>query len=215
MSTHHSPFAVFNFFPSTLKGDDERWIKDALSVWYLKLRTGTEGLSMKLQTKKVVLAGVLGAISVILSVTPIGLIPVPNLSGSATTMHIPAIVGGIIGGPAVGALVGIILAFSTMHLFFALGVNLVACFIPRIFIGVIAYYVWLGLKKNNVGIVASSLAATFTNTIGVLGLAVAFGNFTWQQIVPIIALNGTLELIISAIVVLPLVKILQRQFVRE
>ena len=54
---------------------------------------------MKLQTKKIVLAGVLGAISIILSVTPIGLIPVPNLSGSATTMHIPAIVGGIIGGP--------------------------------------------------------------------------------------------------------------------
>lgn len=66
---------------------------------------------MKLQTKKIVLAGVLGAISIILSVTPIGLIPVPNLSGSATTMHIPAIVGGIIGGPLVGALVGLILAF--------------------------------------------------------------------------------------------------------
>jgi uncharacterized membrane protein len=167
---------------------------------------------MKFQTKKIVLAGVLGAISFILSVTPIGLIPVPNLSGSATTMHIPAIVGGIIGGPLVGALVGLILAFSTMHLFFAMGINLIACFVPRVLIGVVAYYIWIGLKKGNIGIVASSLAATFVNTIGVLGLSVLFGNFTFQQIVPIIALNGTLELIFSAIIVLPLVKILQRQF---
>jgi len=167
---------------------------------------------MKLQTKKIVLAGVLGAISIILSVTPIGLIPVPNLSGSATTMHISAIVGGIIGGPLVGALVGLILAFSTLNLFFAMGVNLVACFVPRILIGVVAYYIWAGLKKGNIGIIASSLGATFVNTIGVLGLSVLFGNFTFQQIVPIIALNGTLELIFSAIIVLPLVKILQRQF---
>jgi hypothetical protein len=71
---------------------------------------------------------------------------------------------------------------------------------------------WAGLKKGNIGIIASSLGATFVNTIGVLGLAVLFGNFTLQQIAPIIALNGTLELIFSAIIVLPLVKILQRQF---
>ena len=168
---------------------------------------------MKIQTKKVVLAGVLGAISVILSITPLGLIPVPNLSGSATTMHIPAIVGGIVGGPVVGALVGLILALSTMHLFFALGINLAACFIPRILIGVVAYYIWIGLRKGNMGIVAASLVATFTNTIGVLGLAVWFGNFSLQQIIPIVALNGTLELIFSAVIVLPLVKILTRQFV--
>ena len=167
---------------------------------------------MKLQTKKIVLAGVLGAISIILSITPIGLIPVPNLSGSATTMHIPAIIGGILGGPLVGVLVGLILALSTMQIFFALGINLVACFAPRILIGVVAYYLWLGFKKGNVAIIISSLGATFTNTIGVLGLAVLFGNFTIQQIIPIIALNGTLELIFSAIIVLPLIKILQRQF---
>ena len=167
---------------------------------------------MKLQVKKLVLASVLGAISIVLSVTPIGLIPVPNLSGSATTMHIPAIVGGIIGGPFVGALVGLFLAFATMNLFFALGVNLFACFIPRILIGVVAYYVWIGLKKGNIAIFASSLGATFVNTIGVLGLAVVFGNFTLKQIIPIIALNGTLELIFSVVIVFPLVKILQRQF---
>lgn len=69
-----------------------------------------------------------------------------------------------------------------MNLFFAMGVNLVACFVPRILIGVVAYYIWAGLKKGNIGIIASSLGATFVNTIGVLGLAVLFGNFTLQQI---------------------------------
>ncbi|MEI6157396.1 MAG: ECF transporter S component, partial [Atribacterota bacterium] len=160
----------------------------------------------------IVLAGVLGSISVLLSLTPIGLIPVPNLSGSATTVHIPAIVAGIIGGPVVGALVGLVLAFSTMHLFFAMGINLIACFLPRIGIGVVAYYVWVLLKKGPGAVLVASIAATLTNTVGVLGFAVLLGNFSWQQVVPIMALNGSLELVFSTIIVFPLVKGLQRQF---
>lgn len=65
-------------------------------------------------------AGVLGAVTLVLSVTPLGLIPVPSLSTYATTMHIPAIIGGIVGGPLVGALVGCILALFTMHLFWGI-----------------------------------------------------------------------------------------------
>ena len=51
--------------------------------------------SLERRTKKFVLAGVLGAISVVLSLTPLGLIPVPNLASYATTMHIPAIIGAL------------------------------------------------------------------------------------------------------------------------
>ena len=162
---------------------------------------------METRTKKFVLAGVLGAISVVLSITPLGLIPVPNLSSYATTMHIPAIIGGIIGGPGVGALVGLILAFSTLHLFAG---NVLACFLPRILIGVVAYYIWRWSGKKDWGIVLGSLGGTFTNTIGVLGLMVVTGFFTWEQILPVLVLNGVLELVISGILALPLVRILKR-----
>ncbi|MBP9015092.1 MAG: ECF transporter S component [Candidatus Atribacteria bacterium] len=162
---------------------------------------------METRTKKFVLAGVLGAISVVLSITPLGLIPVPNLSSYATTMHIPAIIGGIIGGPGVGALVGLILAFSTLHLFAG---NVLACFLPRILIGVVAYYIWRWSGKKDWGIVLGSLGGTFTNTIGVLGLMVVTGFFTWEQVLPVLVLNGVLELVISGILALPLVRILKR-----
>ena len=164
-------------------------------------------LSLERRTKKFVLAGVLGAVSVILSLTPLGLIPVPNLASYATTMHIPAIIGGIIGGPEVGALVGLILAFSTLHLFAG---NILACFLPRLLIGVVAYYLWQWSGRQDWGIVLGSLGGTFTNTIGVLSLMVVTGYFTWAQVLPVFVLNGVLELIISGILVLPLVRILKR-----
>ncbi len=161
----------------------------------------------RLSWRKFLLAGVLGAISGVLALTPLGLIPVPNLSTYATTMHIPAIIGGIMGGPVVGALVGCILAFFTMHLFMG---NLVACFLPRIAIGVVAYLLWVTMKRSELGIVIGSLGGTFTNTVGVLGLMVLMKYFTWEQVLPIFLLNGILELIIAAIIVLPIVRVLRK-----
>lgn len=157
--------------------------------------------------RRFVLAGILGSISGILALTPLGLIPVPNLSTYATTMHIPAIIGGIMGGPLVGALVGCILAFFTMHLFLG---NILACFLPRILIGIVAYFLWKVFRKSTLGVVIGSLGGTLTNTVGVLGLMVLMKYFTWQQVIPIFLLNGVLELIISGFVVLPIVKLLSK-----
>lgn len=109
------------------------------------------------------------------------------------------------GGPLVGALVGCILAFFTMHLFLG---NLVACFLPRIFIGIVAYFLWKNLGKSSLGVVIGSLGGTMTNTAGVLGLMVFMKYFTWEQVLPIFLLNGILELVISGIVVLPIIKVL-------
>lgn len=162
---------------------------------------------MSFQYRRFLFAGILGAVSLVLSVTPLGFIPVPNLSTYATTMHIPAIIGGIMGGPLVGALVGCILAAFTMHLFLG---NLVACFVPRILIGVVAFYVWRALGKRDFGVVMGSLAGTATNTVGVLGLMVLMGYFRFEQVIPIFLLNGTLELVLSALVILPIVRVLQK-----
>src|SRR5262249_59255025 len=59
-----------------------------------------------LNTRKIVVAGVLGAIAIVLGVTRLGFIPVPNVSGNATIMHIPAIIGAVLEGPVVGVLAG-------------------------------------------------------------------------------------------------------------
>jgi uncharacterized membrane protein len=72
---------------------------------------------MQLRTKQIAIAGICGAIGAVLAFTPLGLIPVPNLAGAATTLHIPAIVAGIFGGPLVGAFTGLILAISSWIMF--------------------------------------------------------------------------------------------------
>lgn len=165
---------------------------------------------MRTATRKLVLTSVLAALSLVLAVTPLGLIPVPNVSGGATVMHVPALVGGILAGPLAGSLLGLVLAFATIPLFLGLGVNLAACFIPRLLIGVVAFLVWSGLGKRDLAVLAAALAGTFVNTIGVLGIAVLAGDFTWPMVVPVILLNGSLELVISAVVVVPVVRMIQK-----
>jgi uncharacterized membrane protein len=54
-------------------------------------------MSMKINVRQIVVAGVLSAIAIVLGVTQLGFIPVPNLSGSATIMHIPVILGAVLG----------------------------------------------------------------------------------------------------------------------
>ena len=62
--------------------------------------------------RKLVLIGILGALTVVLGLTPLGFIPLGPVS--ATTLHIPVIVAGIIEGPVVGALVGLIFGLSSL-----------------------------------------------------------------------------------------------------
>ncbi|MEW6523751.1 MAG: ECF transporter S component [Bacillota bacterium] len=104
---------------------------------------------MKLSTRQVVITGLLGALTVVLGLAPIGgFIPVPTPAGSATTMHVPAILAGILEGPVVGALVGLMFgAFSFWRaqtqanpiakLMFT---DPLVAFLPRLLIGVLAYY---------------------------------------------------------------------------
>lgn len=68
---------------------------------------GRRGSIFRLDTRRIVVAGILGGIAVFLGATGIGFIPVPvPLIGNATIMHIPAILGGALEGPVVGLLVG-------------------------------------------------------------------------------------------------------------
>jgi len=78
---------------------------------------------MRITPMHVAVAGICGGLALALSFTPLGYVRVPNLSGSATTLHIPAIVAGVVTGPLAGALVGLVLAFTSWFQFQAIFVQ--------------------------------------------------------------------------------------------
>jgi uncharacterized membrane protein len=174
---------------------------------------------LRVTTRDLAVAGVFGALAIVLSFTPLGLIPVPNISGSATSLHLPAIIAGIVGGPIVGGLVGLVLAISSWinysGTFIALAGNnvlvaLLAAFLPRILIGVLAYYVYRILRRLPVLAAAlAGLAGTLTNSIGVLGLLYWLGTFPKQLLVPIFSLNVPIEITLGLVVTIPTVAALR------
>lgn len=131
------------------------------------------------KTRRLVIIGALGGISIFLGVSGIGIIRLPLFS--ITVMHIPVIIGALLEGPFVGAAIGLIFGlFSMYQNFTAPGLtsflfwNPIIALIPRVLIGIVAYYSFklLSTKLKNTAISAtiSSILATLTNTIGVLGL---------------------------------------------
>lgn len=130
-----------------------------------------------LSTRKMAIVGMLGAISIVLGMTPLGFIPVGPTK--ATIMHIPVIIAAIIEGPFVGALVGLI--FGVFSLINAITnptpvsfvfLNPLISILPRITIGIVSYYVYVGLKRiiknDTVAVGLTGALGTLTNTVGVL-----------------------------------------------
>lgn len=111
-------------------------------------------MNRKITTRKMVVTAILGAITVVLGLTPLGFIPLGLIS--ITTMHIPVIVAGILEGPFVGGLVGLIFGLSSMlnavlrptPISFIF-LNPIVSVLPRILIGVFSAYVYKFLKKKN------------------------------------------------------------------
>ena len=162
----------------------------------------------KLTTRQLAISGMLGAIAIILGVTRLGFIPVPTPAGHATIMHIPAILGGILEGPIVGALVGLIFGvYSFLNATNPIFADPLIAILPRIFIGIVAYYSYKYLWKNSA--IAAALG-TLTNTIGVLGLATLRGYLPVKVSASIAVLHGTPEVIVAILLVFILVKALKR-----
>ena len=157
--------------------------------------------------RKIVISGVLAAIAILLGVTRLGFIPVPNISGNATIMHVPAIVGGVMEGWAVGGIVGTIFGlFSFLQATTPLFKDPLVAIFPRIFIGITAYFTYAGLKKVNeyVALIVAAVVGTLTNTVLVLGMAVIRGYLPMAAIPPIIP-QAIAEVIIAAIITVAVV----------
>jgi uncharacterized membrane protein len=183
------------------------------------LQTSTSN-PWKITTERIAIAGVLAAITIILGVVPgLGFIPLPNISGSATTEHIPTILGGVIAGPLVGFVTGLIFGLisftrATSPLF----KDPIIAIVPRIFIGLVAWAVFAGLARFNrdVAAVVAGLAGSLTNSVLVLGLAIMRGYLRPVGVIPIIP-QAIGEAIVAAILTLILARvfyIIQKGYVR-
>ncbi|WP_430596714.1 ECF transporter S component [Enterococcus sp. DIV0175] len=153
-------------------------------------------------TKNFTLTAMFLAILILLAVTPLGFIPIGPIN--ATTMHIPVIIASIVLGPRLGAFLGGVFGFISLirstiiqtplsfvfsPLVPVIGTTqgswkaLLVVFIPRVLIGIVPYFVYMGFKrfsKRNTSPVAlfiAGLAGSLTNTILVMNLI----YFLFQQ----------------------------------
>ena len=133
----------------------------------------------KTDVRRMAIIGVLSAISIMLSMTPLGFIPIGPTN--ATIMHIPVIIGAIIEGPVVGITVGFI--FGATSLLKALTMPTITSFafvnplvsvLPRMLIGIVAYYVYKLTIKFTKNVFVSGwitgVMGSLVNTAVVLGM---------------------------------------------
>lgn len=169
-----------------------------------------------------------------LGLTPFGFIPLGVFK--IVTVHIPVIIGSIVLGPKKGAILGFtfgLTSFIMAHLqpsltsyFFSPIVSgslfsLIICFVPRILVGVIPYFVFNLCKKyinTNVSLMLSGLIGSLVNTVLVLSFIYIFFaekyaeilNTTINNLIIVIfttvGVNATLEAFASAIFVLAICK---------
>ena len=113
-----------------------------------------------------VLLALFTAIVFVLGLTPLGMVPLGLIK--ATTLHIPVIIGCLLLGPRYGAVLGFMFGLvsflsntmSPAALSFAFTpliplpgtpngspLSLVICFVPRILVGVVPWFVYRGLQK--------------------------------------------------------------------
>ena len=159
---------------------------------------------VKLTTRKIVVSGILGAIAILLGVTPLGMIAVPTPLGHATIMHIPAILGGVLEGPFVGLLIGFIFGLisllrATIPMFF----DPLVAIVPRLFIGVTAYLTYAAFRKVNpyLAYALAGIVGSATNTVLVLGSAVIFKYLELKIAIGFGLAHGIPEMIVATVLV--------------
>ena len=167
------------------------------------------------RTRKIVVTGALGAVAVLLGLTHWGFIP--WFAGvSLTILQVPVIIGAILEGPFVGLGIGLIFGlFSLIQAAVApsgpgdvVFTNPLISVLPRLLIGPVSWLVWNALKKiPAVGLIASGLAGSLTNTVLVLGMMGLYKLYPWPLIGSVAVANGLPEAGVSAVITLIVVGI--------
>lgn len=143
----------------------------------------------KSKTLQMAQLAILLAILLIMAFTPLGYLKIGPLSVSFLTL--PVAIGAVILGPKAAIILGLAFGLTSFYQCLgmdALGVALmgispvktfIMCVVPRVLIGLVAGYLYQGLKDKNdkVATAVTCLAAPIVNTVCFLGAMVLFfGN---------------------------------------
>lgn len=192
----------------------------------------------KKEIQGLVLTALFSAIIIIMAFTPLGYIPLGIIN--ATIIQIPVIVGALFCGPKQGAFLGFLFGLTSFlkntimpatlsafvfspvlaaGMFGAKGVvfSTFICFVPRILVGVLPYYVYKVLKNcskwKTLNFAVAGVVGAFTNTFLVMGSIYVLYKDAYaaaQGIDPvavlgviagIIGFNGVLEALLSGVIV--------------
>ncbi len=177
---------------------------------------------MKISTRSIVVAGVLIAISAVLALTGLGYFPVPNVTASATILQVPPIIGGVLEGPMVGAVVGLVFGIDSLVKFSSIVLTspayangpawlgwlaaIVIILVPRLLIGPAAWFSYRALRNSNeiVALGVAGVVGSLTNTVLVIGLAIILQVFTVEIIAGVIP-QAVFESILAAVITIAVV----------
>ena len=210
----------------------------------IKKRGSLKMSNAKDKTKELTRLAIILAIQLILAFTPfIGYIPLGFTR--ATIVHIPVIIGALILGPRCGAFLGFVFGLTSLYTntvnptitsfvftpFYTLDgatmgnwLSLVICFVPRILVGVVPYYVRKLTKKlpDVVSLAFAGLCGSLTNTILVMNLIYLLFRESYAQasgkavetlyaaISSVIVVNGVPEAIVASVLTFAICKALTR-----
>ncbi len=192
-------------------------------------------------TRWMVSVALMAAIVILLANTPLGMIQLPIIK--ATTVHIPVIIGAVLLGPLAGAILGGVFGICSMIsntvaptlLSFAFSPFLAEDLIGalktlwiavgcRVLIGVVAGWLWIGLRKLRlspwIALPVTGFVGSLTNTVFVMGsiyvlLASQYAaakevarGAVWGLIMTTVTASGIPEAIAAAVLVTALGRVL-------
>ncbi len=200
---------------------------------------------------------IFGAIICILAFTPfLGYIPLGFTR--ATIIHIPVIIASLLMGPKKGAALGFLFGLTSFinntinptvtsfvfTPFYSLGEysggigSIIICFIPRILVGVVPFYVYKLVMRfvseetrkkgvSSIGLILAGISGALVNTLLVMNLIFVFFRDAYAQanevavsavytfILSVIGINGVPEAIVAGVLTLCIGRALMKKTVRE
>ena len=187
--------------------------------------------STNTKVREITLTAILAAIILLMAFTPLGYLRIGPMS--ITLLVIPVVIGGMTLGPVRGSFLGAVFGATSLAQCFmgdmtgaamfaanAAG-TVIACFVPRILIGVVSGLLFPVLmrtfRRSAAAFIGTAVAGTLTNTIFFVALVVAFfkdsvlgGGSFWAIFVTFFSINVAVELAVGIVVSAALSAVLDR-----
>lgn len=180
------------------------------------------------KTKELAFGSMIMAIILLMALVPnLGYLQI-NVAVTITLIHIPVLIGAmtfrdrnlaIIAGTTFGVSSWFVAMTRPTALTDVVFQNPIVSILPRILFALLAYYLYKvlseKLKKDDLAKIISIVIATLFHTVLVLTLLYIFGQSYFEDgliklLVGVISVNGWIEIAVAAIIVPPIIKVLQK-----